>query len=195
MFPHAANINNWAVGRDSELGPNNIRQRLCKTIRNYDSHPGVLDTLKCSVIRHLSHHRLTSTMLVYQRSFLAVGFYSCPSRNRIRCTVGVLSFISLSKCKVFSFLVLATSFWSEIGGRQCIRQARKWALVTTFRPGQGELKFLVTAMFCSLELKHLLGSRNIWKKMQNFSWINVPVSNGAVVNICDHLNIYTTNQR
>lgn len=143
MFSHAANINNWVVGHDSKLRPINIRQSLCKTIHNYDSHPGGLDTLKCSVIRLYSHYRLTSTMLVYQSTFLALGFYSCASRNRVRCIAGGLSFISSSKCIVFfPFLFLATSLWSEIGGRQRICQACKRALVTTFRPGQRALNFL-----------------------------------------------------
>ncbi len=99
-----------AVGRDGELEPISIRQRLCKTIHNYYSHPGGLDTLKYSVIRLYSHHRLTSSMLIYQSSFLAVGFYSCPSRNRIGCIAGVLHIIYLSKSKVSSFLFFSNKF-------------------------------------------------------------------------------------
>lgn len=162
MFSHAENINNWAVGHDSKLRPINIRQSLCKTIHNYDSHPGGLDTLKCSVIRLYSHHRLTSTILVYQSTLLALGFYSCASRNRESdaLQVGLDLFLCQNVFVFFSFfLFLATSLWSEIGGRQRICQAHKRALVTTFRPGQRTLTFLDLAVFSSLELNHLFVSR------------------------------------
>lgn len=139
-------INNWAVGRDRKLRPINIRQSLCKPIHNYDSHPEGLDALKCSVIRLYSHHRFTSTVLVYQSTFLALGFYSCASRHRESDALqaGLVLFFSVKMYNFFPFLFLATSLWSEIGRRQHIRQAHKRALVAAFRTGQRSLKFLVT---------------------------------------------------
>lgn len=159
MFSHAANINNWVVGHDSKLRPINTRQSLCKTIHNYDSHPGGDDTLKCSVIRLCSHHRLTSTILVYQSTFLALGFYSCASRNRESDALQAVLFLCQNVYIFFSFSFFSNKFmrwnWRTAMYASSTQASSRYNLSARSK----STEVLGSSVFSSLELNHLFGSR------------------------------------